>query len=153
MSTLSHQQFLKTLPDVVVPKLPAYLQKAIIPRQPFRWVMQFHFGEPRLHYEVQNVRGRDQWELGFHWEAKDKRLNRFLLDGFRHQLFEIKDVLGERVEAEMWDRGWAKIYDLMPGEPLTPTFQEALGHRLVDIIHCLHPIYVDLRRTVAQSYR
>jgi hypothetical protein len=153
MSKLSHLQFLKTLPDVVVPKLPAHLQKAIVPHQPFRWIIQFHFGEPRLHYEVTGVRGRDQWELGFHWEAKDKNLNRYLLDGFRRQLFEIKDVLGESVEAEMWDKGWAKIYDLVEGAPLTPAYQEMVGARLAEIIVYLHPIYVDLRRTVAQVYR
>ena len=91
--------------------------------------MQFHYGEPRLHYEVSKVRRNGGWELGFHCEARDKRLNRFLLDGFRRNLFEIKDTLGEGIEAEMWDRGWTKVYEVVPAEVLTADFQQRLGQR------------------------
>jgi hypothetical protein len=93
------------------------------------------------------------WELGFHCEARDKHLNRFLLDGFRRHLFEIKDTLGEQVEAEMWDRGWTKIYEVHPDADLTTNYQQKIGRRLAEIIICLHPIYVDLRGRVARVYR
>ena len=122
-------------------------------RQPFPWLVQFHYGETRLHYEAAKVRRDGGWELGFHCEARDKRLNRFLLDGFRRHLFEIKDALGDSVEAEMWDRGWTKVYEVVPPETLTTTYQRKLGQRLAEIIICLHPIYVDLRGSVARVYR
>jgi hypothetical protein len=80
-------------------------------KQPWRWLIQFHYGEPWLHYEVSRPRNHAGLELGFHCESRDKDLNRFLLLGFRHHLFEIKDTLGESIEAEMWDRGWTKIYE------------------------------------------
>lgn len=152
MSTLSHTQFLRTLPDAVTPHLPPPLQD-VQTRQPFRAIIQFHFGEPRLHYEVSRAARRDGWELAFHCEARDKRLNRFLLNGFRRHLFEIKDLLGEGVEAEMWDRGWTKIYEVYPAAELTAAYQSAVGHRLAVFIACLHPIYVDLRSAVARIYR
>lgn len=152
METLSHRQFVATLPETVVPHLPAHLQQIQV-RQPWRWLVQFHFGEPRLHYEVSRVARHRGWELGFHFEATDHRLNRYLLDGFRRHLFEIKDVLGEKMEAEMWDKGWTKIYEVYPDAPLTRSYQTAVGARLALIITCLQPIFVDLRRAVAEAYR
>ena len=152
MATLSRTNFLKTLPESVVAQLPQPLQ-GIKVRQPYRWLVQFHYGEPRLHFEVSSAKHRPGWELGFHCEARDKRLNRFLLDGFRRHLFEIKDTLGEQIEAEMWDRGWTKIYEVYPDGELTEAYQVTVGERLAEIIVCLHPIYVELRGAVSRVYR
>jgi hypothetical protein len=152
MSQLTSVQFLRTLPEVVVPELPPNLQTIQI-RQPYRWLVQFHYGEPWLHYEVARAQRRNGWELGFHCEARDKRLNRFLLDGFRRNLFEIKDVLGDGIEAEMWDRGWTKIYEVAAPESLTPAYQKKIGARLAEIIVVLHPFYTNLRNAVAEIYR
>lgn len=91
--------------------------------------------------------------LGFHCEARYKDLNRFLLKGFRRNLFEIKAELGESIEAEMWDRGWTKIYEILPEAELTPEYQAKVGARLAEFIICLHPIYVQLRNDVAQIHR
>lgn len=152
MTTLSQKKFLETLPDAVIPHLPPALERIKV-RRPWRWLIQFHYGEPRLHYEVSRAYRQQGWEIGFHWESRDKKLNRFLLQGFRRHLFEIKDTLGENIEAEMWDKGWAKIYEVVPEEPLTAAYQEKIGRRLATIITCLHPIYIDLRSTVRKSYR
>ncbi len=152
MPEISNSQFLRTMPHAVLPFLPPALSSILV-RQPFSWLIQFHYGEPRLHYEVARAQGRDGWELGFHCEANDKRLNRYLLDGFRRHLFEIKDALGEGIEAEMWDRGWTKIYEVRPSALLTTEFQLQTGHRLATIIRTLHPIYVELRGAVAEIYR
>lgn len=97
-----------------------------------------HFGETRLHYELSRVARREAWEIGFHFESSDKQLNRFLLQGFRRHLFEIKDVLGESFEAEMWDKGWSKIYEVVPAEPYTEAYQAKIGRRLAEVITCLH---------------
>jgi hypothetical protein len=143
MATLSQTRFLKTLPDALIPRLPPPL-KGIKVNQPWNWLVQFHYGEPTLHYEVARVVYRSGYEIGLHFESKDHNLNRFLLDGFGRHLFEIKDTLGERVEAEMWDRGWTKIYDMYPDEPLTTEYQAAVAQRLADMITCLQPIFVGL---------
>ncbi len=152
MAELSRNKFLQTLPEVVTPRLPASLQ-SIQTRQPWRWLIQFHFGEPALHYEVSPALRHPGRELGFHCEAHDTELNRFLLKGFRRHLFELKMALGEHIEAEMWDRGWTKIYEVYPMQTLTPAYQAAVGARLADIIICLHPIYAELRAAVARVYR
>lgn len=149
---LSQRKFLQTLPEALVPCLPIHLQ-GIQSRQPFRWLVQFHYGEPRLHYEVSQAWGRPGWEVGFHCEAKDKTLNLYLLTGFRRHLFEIKDELGETMEAEMWTRGWTKVYDVLPDEPLSDTFQTQVAHRLAQMVTCLQPIFAELRSDVKRIYR
>jgi hypothetical protein len=150
--SMSFQTFLRTLPDQTVPLLPPAL-RGIQVRQPWRWLVQLHYGEPWLHYEVARAAGRSGLELGFHCESRDKDLNRFLLNGFRRHLFEIKDTLGESIEAEMWDKGWTKLYEVYPEEELRQAYQAAVAGRLAEIIVCLHPIYVELRNQVRTVYR
>lgn len=152
MKTMSQQKFLQTLPETVIPHLPPRLQTIQV-RQPWQWLIQFHFGEARLHYELSRVSRREAWEIGFHFESGDKQLNRFLLLGFRRHLFEIKDRLGESFEAEMWDKGWTKVYEVVPVEPYTAEHQAKIGQRLAEVITCLHPIFVDLRGQAARIKR
>ena len=156
MELLSATAFVNTLPDALRPLLPPALQGFQV-RRPWS-LLQLHYGEPNLHYEVSRaapgpLRLVTGWELGFHCETRDHHLNRLLLDGFRRHLFEIKSEVGETMEAEMWDRGWAKIYEVYPDAPLTVDYQIALATRLAMIITCLQPIFADLRGTVAQVYR
>lgn len=149
---MNYFTFIRTLPDLVIPRLPAPYAEIKV-KQPFRWVIQFHFGEPRLHYEVGRIPKQKDIEVGFHCEAKDKTLNRYLLTGFRRNLFEIKESLGRDIEAEMWDRGWTKIYGRVEDQPLDEAYQRAVAQRLTDMILVLHPIYVELRRDVMQIHR
>ncbi len=156
MSQLSRTAFISTLADEVRPLLPAPLQR-FQTRRPWS-LLQLHYGEPSLHYEVGHVGQRPGrlitgWELGFHCEARDHRLNRLLLDGFRRHLFEIKATLGESVEAEMWDRGWTKIYEVYPDGALTKTYRRDVAGRLAEMITCIHPVFVELRRSAAEIYR
>lgn len=157
MTTLSHPVFIETLPGVLRPLLPPSLQ-GFQSRVQWRTLLQIHYGEPSLHYEVSRIGERpgrqvEGWELGFHCESRDHALNRFLLDGFRRHLFEVKETLGDGVEAEMWDRGWTKIYEVFPGEPLTEAYRAALAARLAAIMSCLHPIFAQLRGAAAEIYR
>jgi len=68
-------------------------------------------------------------------------------------LFEIKDTLGESFEAEMWDKGWTKIYEVVPAEGYTAVHQAQIGRRLAEVITCLHPIFVELRSLAASVKR
>lgn len=142
MTILGYQQFLKTLPVQVLDKLPTNRQLTV--RQPYRWMIQFYDQDPSVHYEVQRVRRSGAFELGLHFESKRKPLNQHLLRGFSRRLFEVHATLGESISAEPWDRGWAKVYDLFPDEPLTEAYQDRLAARLADMIVCLHPILLDL---------
>ncbi|HSH05475.1 MAG TPA: hypothetical protein VLL52_23365 [Anaerolineae bacterium] len=149
---LSQAKFLSTLPEILIPLLPKPLQ-TVQTNQPWRWLIQFHYGEKRLHYEVSSANKRDGWEIGFHCESKDKELNRYLLRGFRRHLFEIKDTLGPTVEAEMWDRGWTKIYDVFPDKTTSEANQQLIAQRLAAMITHLQPLYAQLRGDVRRLHR
>jgi hypothetical protein len=157
MKTYSQTAFVESLPNALRPLLPPALQ-GFQSRRLWGSLLQIHFGEPALHYEVSHIANRPGqkitgWELGFHFEARDHRLNRLLLDGFRRHLFEIKATLGETVEAEMWDRGWTKVYEVYPDGELDEAYRDEVAGRLAQIITCLHPIFVDLRQSAAEVYR
>ncbi|MGD8586389.1 MAG: hypothetical protein PVJ75_13650 [Chloroflexota bacterium] len=90
-------------------------------------------------------------ELGSHREARKKSLNRTLHKSFGRHLFEIKSELGQRVKAEMWDRGWAKNCEVLPAAEPTEEYQETVGGRLAETIVCMRPIYVPIRNEPDRS--
>jgi hypothetical protein len=141
---LDQGQFLKGIPGALRPHLPSPWRE-IKTRRPYRWLVQLYFDEPEFHYEVSSAKYQDGWELGLHCESRDAGLNRWILDGFCRHLFEIKETLGEQVEAEMWDRGWTKIYEVFPAQRLSVAYQKEVGRRLAEMIICLQPIFVELR--------
>jgi hypothetical protein len=145
MAALSQVAFLRTMPDALRPHLPLHLRDIKV-HQPWRWLIQLHYGEPLLHFEVVRAMGRAGYEIGLHFEARDRELNQYLLDGFCRHLLEIKDTLGETIEAEMWDRGWTKVYEVYPLEELTTDYQQEVAQRLAALITCLQPILQDLRQ-------
>jgi len=53
----------------------------------------------------------------------------------------------------MWDKGWTKIYEVLPAAELSEEYQELVGERLAEIFVCLHPICAQLRSDVATCWR
>jgi hypothetical protein len=149
---LNYFVFIRTLPDLVRPQLPSHLQ-GFTAHQPFKWIIQMHYGEKRLHYEISRIAGQKDLELALHFESKDKQLNRYLLTGFRRHLIEIRDNLGEKVEVEMWDRGWSKVYERFPAAEITESYQAEVAQRMALLMTTWHPIFVSLRKDVSTVYR
>lgn len=140
--SMSYAAFLRSLPPVVAAALPD--GPVLKPHQPFGGILQFQTGDRRLHYEVARFKRMRQFELGLHFESRDKQLNRFLLDGFQRHLIEIRHQLGDTVVVEPWDRGWSKLYTLVPQQPLTVKYQQQIATRLAELIVCCHPILSEL---------
>ena len=151
MTVPGYQQFLKTLPTHVIPLLPAHMQ--IKAHQPYRWLLQFYDQDRRVHYEVGRIAKRRDFELGLHFESKNKQLNQHLLAGFSRRMIEIHAQLGTSIRAEPWDRGWAKVYDIFPDAPLDEDFQSRIAHRLAQFIICVHPILNELYDTPVERNR
>lgn len=107
------------------------------------WGVQLYVDDPRYHYEVSRVPPRlgDRLELGLHFESKNPVENRALLAGFDARLVEIKASLGDGASAELWDRGWAKVYETAPLEPYSESYLATIAGRTAALIRVLHPIY------------
>jgi hypothetical protein len=130
--------FMKAIPDAARPHLPPVLRDFRYFSRP--WLVQIHYGHPRLHYEVWTLSRRNLLELGLHFEHRNRSVNARLLDHFDAHAVAIKAELGEGVEVEPWDKGWAKVYETLPLEPFDPLYLEKVAHRLAHMIAYLQPI-------------
>ncbi|HEY4690772.1 MAG TPA: hypothetical protein VIK33_15770 [Anaerolineae bacterium] len=138
-------EFFGAIPDAVRAHLPKPLQAFKVNRR--SWLGQLYYDDPLLHYEALNLgERRGGLELGLHFESREHTQNQRLLIGFQSRLFEIKAELGESIEAEQWDRGWTKVYDVIPRERFTPEYVERVAARLAQMIGVLQPIYADVRK-------
>jgi hypothetical protein len=81
----------------------------------------------------------ERLEVGLHFEA-DARTNQRLLEHFEEHLIVAKAEVSERVEAEPWDRGWARVYEMLPLEPLDDGYVDLVADRLARLIGALQPL-------------
>ena len=140
---MTSSQFMLALPSATRPYLPQRLQKFKAATR--GWLCQLYYRDPRLHYEVWNLgERRGLIEIGLHFESRDHHENTALLDGFRRRMIEIKVALGNQWEAELWDKGWTKVYETVPYEPFSTEVLDAVSKRLARAMVVLQPIWDDL---------
>ena len=130
--------FMKAIPDAARPHLPPTLRD--FQWHARAWLVQIHYGQPAVHYEVWSMAYRNLLELGLHFEQRDPAANARLLAYFDARAIAIKAELGESVEVEPWDKGWAKVYETWPLEPFEPPFVEKVAGRLAQMIAYLQPL-------------
>ncbi len=136
---------MRALPDAVRPKLPKERQAFKTSTRP--WLVQFYYTHSLFHYEVvTHGERRGLLEIGLHFESRTANENVRLLDGFMQHLFEIKAELGDQIEAEMWDKGWTKVYETIPLESMTDEYLDRVAERLARMIVVLQPMLDQLLR-------
>lgn len=131
--------FLRTLPAYIWPHLPPGWNPLQV-RQPWGGLIQFYERSPAIHYEVGRAWQQPGLEIGLHFEARDQAHNERRLQAVQRHLVEIKHILGPQIEAEPWDRGWTKVYEVYPSPVLDTVAQDAVGARVAAWIACLQPI-------------
>jgi len=52
--------------------------------------------------------------------------------------------LGSGFEAEMWDKGWTKVYETFPLETFDAAYVDRVATRLAQVIVVLQPILDEL---------
>ena len=131
--------FMRAIPAATRAKLPRKLQAFKTLTRP--WLVQLAYADPLLHYEVATLgERRGVLEIGLHFESRDPELNARLLNGFLRHLFEIRAELGDSFEAEMWDKGWTKVYETIPLETFDEAYLDRVAGRLARVIVVLQPI-------------
>jgi hypothetical protein len=132
-------ELMRAIPPATRAKLPKKLQGFKVATR--SWLVQLYYTDPLLHYEVVTLGvKRGQLELGLHFESRNSAINARLLDGMARYLIEIKAELGESFEAEMWDRGWTKVYETIPMETFDEAYVDRVATRLAQAIVVMQPI-------------
>jgi len=149
---MNGSDFFGAVVDALRPLLSKRLQGFRVSRR--SWLVQVYYDNPLLHYEVWNLgERRGVLELGLHFESRDSAENERLLSGFQSRLFEVKAELGDSIEAEQWDRGWTKVYEVMPRESFTREYAGRVAARLARIMSVMQPIFEDVRKRVGVKPR
>jgi hypothetical protein len=136
-------ELMRDIPPATRTKLPAELQDFKVARR--SWLVQLYYTDPLIHYEVVTLGvKRGELEIGLHFESRNSAANERLLNGFMQHLFELKAELGDGIEAEMWDKGWTKVYETIPMETFDAAYVDRVAARLAHLIMVMQPILAEL---------
>jgi len=133
-------QLLRELPDLVRERLPAELRDFTARNR--GGLVQIHYHDPATHFEAWFHWRTSRLELGLHFE-KSARDNERLFNAFDERIVEIKHELGQSIELERWDKGWARVYETWPCDKIDADFREHVVGRFARIITILQPMLED----------
>ena len=131
-------EFLEALSDLVRQQLSPELRDFQVTASAMSLV-KLHYGRPTVHYEVWVQKRRGEVEMGLHFEG-DAESNRRHLELLSRQLDAIRSALGPNVSAEPWDKGWTRVHETVPLEPLNDDFLIELSFKLSAMIRTLEPM-------------
>ena len=134
---LSPRDFFDALPLALLPRLPVELRGFDLRRGPGR-LLKLDYGRADTHYEAWHHSGAGRLEIGLHFEGSAER-NRTAFDFFRARMVEVKAGL-PRAELEPWDRGWSRLYEMLPAPLLDEQVLGQAGERLAAYINTLQPL-------------
>jgi hypothetical protein len=106
-------------------------------------MLQVGCGWPGLHYEAWLQRGREQIELGLHFEASQD-FNARMLRAFAPEMLDIRHELGPEFELEQWTERWGRIHCYLPYTTVDVALIDRVAERMLAMIECLQPRLEDL---------
>jgi len=127
--------------DGVAARLPAQLppEWAGFQAQRRAHLLKLWYQEPRLHYEVWPVAGRELVEVGLHFEAAAET-NLRLLRWFDPHIIALKAALDGTVELEQWTASWGHLFRVFRAPALDAALQAAVCDWLARLIPVAEPI-------------
>ena len=132
------REFLELLPDLVRQQLPPELEDFEV-TGPTGSLVKLHYQRPTVHYEVWLRRRQKQVELGLHFEG-DRDSNHRCLELLNQRSEDIRASLGPGVEVAPWDKGWTRVHETLPWEPLGDDFLVEVSLKLSGMIRTLEPL-------------
>ena len=132
------REFLDLLPDLVRQQLPPELSDFQVTRRRTS-LTKLYFDQLAVHYEVHVQRTKQEVELGLHFES-DPDSNFQYLELMSQRIKDIKKSLGPDVEVEEWVRGWSRVHETVPLEPLDDDFLVEISIKLSSMMRTLEPI-------------
>lgn len=123
--------FLASVRDGALAVLPSSLQGA---HTRIRYgMLQLHYGNPRIHYEVWLVHKTGRIEIGLHFEA-DREANHARATELAERVLELREVLGPEVELEEWTPSWTRLHLTLPLGKLDAALSAEVADKLASIV-------------------
>lgn len=137
-AALKAREFLFACEDQAMAALPADFPR---PERRVMWtILQLHFGDPAVHFELQPQPARGIVELGLHFEGplevNDAWAARISADAVR-----IMAALGEGWELEEWTASWRRLHRTWQFERLDAALSQEVAASLAGALVVLHPLF------------
>ncbi|MBM3943253.1 MAG: hypothetical protein FJ316_10090 [SAR202 cluster bacterium] len=132
------QEFLAELPELLRSQLPPDLQEFVV-LGPRGSLIQFHFGDPHIHYEVWIQRRRQLLEVGLHFEGGQASNLRWL-EALSTLWPALIPILGPETELEQWTASWTRVHQHIPLAPLDEDFLLEVSTRMSRLMRALQPL-------------
>lgn len=101
-------------------------------------VLQFHHGNPKVHFELQPQPSRGQVELGLHFEGRAEMNDVWAL-GLAERAVELMAALGEGWELEHWTASWRRLHRVFHYETLTADLGREVAEQFTKLMVTLQP--------------
>ncbi len=135
--SLKAREFVFFCEDQVLTRLPPAVPR---PERHLRWTtLQFHFGDERVHFELQPQMGRGVVEVGLHFEGPVEA-NDAWVELLAAHAADLLGELGPAWELEEWTVSWRRLHRPFPFERLTAELAREVSGELVRAMTALHPL-------------
>lgn len=134
---LKAREFLFYTEDLALAALPEELPR---PERKVMWtILQLHFGNPDVHFELQPQMSRRLVELGLHFEGP-LEANELWAAHISAHADHILCELGPEWELEEWTASWRRLHRTFRFDRLTTDLGRQVADELVGAIVALHPV-------------
>ncbi len=136
--SLKAREFVSFCEDQILTRLAPTAIPA--PQRRVRWTtLQLHFGDERVHFELQPQMGRGVVEAGLHFEGPVEA-NDAWVELLAANAADLLGELGPSWELEEWTATWRRLHRPFPFERLTVELAREVADELVHAMTALHPL-------------
>lgn len=140
LMALKAREFLFKAEDLAMKALPPGFAQ---PERKVMWTtLQLHYGDPRVHFELQPMPARGVVELGLHFEGPAEVNDRWAALVALHAP-ELMAALGEGWELEEWTASWRRLHRTWPFTELSLELAEEVSGQLARALQVLRPLVVE----------
>ena len=115
---------------------------------PFGALIKFHYGDPKVHYEVWVRRRAATVEVGLHFEGPAEANSRYL-DELTGEYSDIVASLGPKVEPEQWTASWTRVHQDFPFSVLDDDLLMVVSGCLSQMVRVLEPVVREITESEA----
>jgi hypothetical protein len=135
--TLKAREFLFFCEDQAMAALPAEFPR---PERRVMWtILQLHYGNPAIHFELQPQLSRSSVELGLHFESSVE-VNDAWAAAVADRADELFPELGPEWELEAWTASWRRLHRTYRFERLTAELGRQVAGDLASVLQLLGPM-------------